>query len=83
MHCKLCNSKTIQPIEELEYKGLVYMMIFCNSCNLLYCLEHHHEVSPDYVYLESLDIDAKRIWCQGHHKVSAYKQWNKNIKYMS
>jgi len=83
MHCKLCNSKNIQPIEELEYEGLVYTMIFCNSCYLLYCLEHHHVVSPDYVNLDSLDIDAKRIWCQGHHKVSAYKQWNKNFKYMS
>ena len=83
MHCKLCNSKNIQSIEDLEYEGLVYTIIFCTSCDLVQCMEHHHEVSPDYVDLDSFNIDPERIWCQGHHKASAYQQWDENFRYLN
>jgi SAM-dependent methyltransferase len=81
--CRLCSSGKIKTIANLEYEGFDYTIVFCKSCDLLQCLEHHHEVSPDYVDLDSLNIDSERIWCQGHHKAFAYKKWDKNFKYLN
>ena len=83
MNCRLCGSRKVETIASLEYEELVYTIVSCNSCDLLQCLEHHHEISPDYVDLDSLNIDSERIWCQGHHKAFAYKKWDKNYKYLN
>ena len=80
MRCRLCSSENIESIAGLKYSGLDYTIIFCKDCELLQTMEHHHKYSPDYVCLDSVDIDEKRVWCQGGHKISAYRQWDKNLK---
>jgi len=77
--CKLCGSSSSQPIVNVEYNGLDYSMFLCTDCDLLQTVEHHHCLSPDYVGLESTNLDEERIWCQGQHKISAFRKWAKDL----
>ncbi|MGO9325368.1 MAG: class I SAM-dependent methyltransferase [Terracidiphilus sp.] len=47
----------------------------CSRCDLIQTVEHYADLSPDYVDLETSALDQSRLWCQGTHKLPAFKQW--------
>jgi len=79
-NCRLCNSENIETIANLEHDGFEYTIVFCEGCDLLQSLEHHYEVSPEYIFLRPVDVDGIRVWCQGNHKHKAFQHWAKIIK---
>lgn len=73
--CKLCGSPQVKDVTSEEHDFRTYHIVRCSSCNLIQTVEHHANLSPDYVDLESHALDEARLWCQGAHKLPAFKQW--------
>ena len=73
--CKLCGSPQVKDVTSEEHDFRTYHIVRCSSCNLIQTVEHHATLSPDYVDLESHALDEARLWCQGAHKLPAFKQW--------
>lgn len=71
--CPICSTRArFLRLEERE--GLQYWVYRCPGCRSLFCPDHHAACSPDYVSRRPEDIDATVLWCQGRHKLEAYRQ---------
>ena len=57
-------------------------MIECRACEVLQTVDHHEDVSPDYVHLKKENIDGDRLWCQGDHKRQAFKRWATQVEFL-
>jgi 2-polyprenyl-3-methyl-5-hydroxy-6-metoxy-1,4-benzoquinol methylase len=78
--CRLCASDDLRFLQKEENKGAIYTIVQCRRCDVIQTLEHHDIVSPDYANLDIDEIDIDRIWCQGQHKIPAYRQWWKSAR---
>lgn len=74
-NCRLCGSPEIEEVAQEEHDARIYHVVRCSRCDLIQTVEHHADLSPDYVDLESSALDESRLWCQGTHKLPAFKQW--------
>jgi len=63
-----------------KYEGLEYRVYRCNQCRSLFCPDHHAACSPEYISRRREDIDAMVLWCQGRHKLQAYRQLFAELK---
>jgi 2-polyprenyl-3-methyl-5-hydroxy-6-metoxy-1,4-benzoquinol methylase len=75
--CRLCGSKRVSPLFREAHDGMTYHIAYCPNCDLVQTLGHLDAVSPTYVDLVESDIDKGRLWCQGEHKLPAFRQWRK------
>jgi len=73
--CRLCGSPDVEDVTSEEHDLCTYHIVRCSSCNLIQTAEHYADISPDYVDIETAALDEARIWCQGAHKLPAFKQW--------
>jgi 2-polyprenyl-3-methyl-5-hydroxy-6-metoxy-1,4-benzoquinol methylase len=73
--CRLCGSPQVEDVASDEHDLCTYHIVRCSSCDLIQTAEHYAELSPDYVDLETSALDQSRLWCQGAHKLPAFKQW--------
>lgn len=73
--CRLCSSSYFAVIDMERHHDRTFRIARCRDCGLVYVRETYDMVSPDYVRLESSDIDASLIWLQGQHKYPAYRQF--------
>jgi SAM-dependent methyltransferase len=74
--CHLCGTSQVQPML-LEKQGAVsYHIIYCSACDLVQTAEQLDAVSPAYRNLDEGDINEGRLWCQGKHKMKAFRQWH-------
>ncbi len=73
--CRLCGSPQVENVTLQEHDLRTYHIVRCSSCNLIQTAEHYADISPDYVDIETAALDEARIWCQGAHKLPAFKQW--------
>ena len=73
--CKLCDSAQVEEIAWEEHDFRTYHVVHCSRCDLIQTVEHYADLSPDYVDLETSALDQSRLWCQGTHKLPAFKQW--------
>jgi len=78
--CRLCASDNLRFLQKEVSKGAIYTIVQCRHCDIIQTLEHYDVVSPDYAKLEIDEIDVGRIWCQGQHKIPAYRQWWKSAR---
>ncbi len=74
-NCRLCGSPEIEEVAQEEHDARIYHVVRCSRCDLIQTVEHYADLSPDYVDLESSALDESRLWCQGTHKLPAFKQW--------
>ncbi|MEW6107754.1 MAG: class I SAM-dependent methyltransferase [Nitrospirota bacterium] len=49
---------------------------------MLQTVEHYEMFSPDYINLADEKINEERIWCQGEHKLPAFKQWSFEVRHL-
>ena len=71
--CPTCTS--FSPLIKTEKRGgLEYRIHRCPKCRTVFCPDHHSDCSPDYVGKNTQDINHTLLWCQGEHKLHAYKQ---------
>jgi hypothetical protein len=70
--CRICLTPTQDQILRIE-RDRTYTVVACSQCGALQTVETCEAVSPDYVGLGTGDIDAGRIWCQGSHKLPAFR----------
>lgn len=68
---------TGQGLLRLVHEGRSYTVVECKACRSLQTQEIYDPVSPDYIALGAADIDEERLWCQGEHKLSAFRRWRK------
>ena len=73
--CRLCGSKRVSPLFQQSRDGITYHIVYCPNCDLMQTMEYLDAVSPTYVDLVESDIDKGRLWCQGEHKLPAFRQW--------
>ncbi len=73
--CRLCFSDAVKLIFRVKHNNNSYTVIVCQNCEVIQTLEHYDEVSPDYVNLSDEKVDENRLWCQGEHKIPAFRQW--------
>lgn len=73
--CKLCSSPRIEELIQEEHDFHTYHVVRCPNCDLIQTAEHYAELSPDYVGLDESAVDENRLWCQGDHKLAAFRQW--------
>ncbi len=73
--CRLCGSPNVEELISEEHDHRAYHVIRCAQCDLIQTAEHYAEFSPEYVGLENSALDEDRLWCQGTHKLPAFKQW--------
>jgi 2-polyprenyl-3-methyl-5-hydroxy-6-metoxy-1,4-benzoquinol methylase len=73
--CRLCGSLRIEQLAQEEHESRTYRVVHCSNCDLVQTVEHHADLSPDYVDIETSALDETRLWCQGTHKLPAFKQW--------
>lgn len=73
--CRLCGSLQVEEVAWEKHDVHTYHVVHCSHCDLIQTAEHNTELSPDYVDLETSALDQSRLWCQGAHKLPAFKQW--------
>lgn len=73
--CRLCGSSQVEDVTSEKHDLYTYHVMYCAHCNLIQTAEHYAELSPDYVDLETSALDEDRLWCQGTHKLPAFRQW--------
>lgn len=73
--CRLCDSPQVDEVAWEEHDFRTYHIVRCSSCDLVQTAEHYADLSPDYVGLETSALDEARLWCQGAHKLPAFRQW--------
>lgn len=73
--CKLCGSLQVEELAWEEHDSRTYHIVRCPHCDLVQTVEHYADLSPDYVDIETDAVDEGRLWCQGTHKLPAFKQW--------
>ncbi|MEK7751618.1 MAG: class I SAM-dependent methyltransferase [Acidobacteriota bacterium] len=71
--CPICSAGA-HFIKLEKHDGLEYRVYRCSRCRSLFCPDHHAACSPEYVSRRPEDIDATVLWCQGGHKLQAYRQ---------
>lgn len=71
--CPICNHDgSLLKVERQD--DLLYHVLRCTSCRAIYCPNHYAQVSPDYTNRTAADISPEVVYCQGGHKLEAYKQ---------
>lgn len=73
--CRLCGSPQVEEVACEERDFLTYHVVHCSRCDLIQTVEHYADLSPDYVDIATAALDEARLWCQGTHKLPAFKQW--------
>ncbi len=73
--CRLCGSPQVEDAASEEHDFRTYHIVRCSGCDLIQTVEHYADLSPDYVDLEASAVDESRLWCQGEHKLPAFRQW--------
>jgi 2-polyprenyl-3-methyl-5-hydroxy-6-metoxy-1,4-benzoquinol methylase len=73
--CRLCGAPMGKELLEEEHLGVLYHIAHCTHCDLVQAVEHVSSLSPDYVNLDKSAMDQDRVWCQGAHKLPAFRQW--------
>ena len=73
--CRLCGSPQVEEVTREEHDFRAYHIVRCARCDLIQTAEHFADLSPDYVDLQKTALDDARLWCQGTHKLPAFKQW--------
>jgi SAM-dependent methyltransferase len=73
--CRLCGSAKVKGVASEKHDLHTYHVVHCSQCDLIQTVEHHAELSPDYVDLENSALDESHLWCQSAHKLPAFDQW--------
>ncbi len=73
--CRICESRLTPPLKAEAFEGTVYHTAYCVGCDLYQTAERSASFAPTYVNLSQVDMDEARLWCQGGHKLSAFRQW--------
>ena len=78
--CRICGEGGTKKVLEIGHEGRAYTVVRCRRCGTIQTVEFHAPVSPDYVGLTESDIDDERLWCQGAHKVPAFRRWSAHAR---
>lgn len=73
--CRLCRNSEYKIIAQEIQNGMLYSIARCLKCSLVFILETHAPVSPEYTTLSEKGLDDYHIWLQTKHKELAFRQF--------